>query len=194
LTSIRAAGGIGRHGFTVAGTWRQEFDMDVRFINPFVSAIMAVFKTMVNTDVKVKKPYVMTEPGTRSDVSGVIGFSGDASGCVVLSFPIEVACKAASSFAGVPIDENHPDFSDAIGELANMVAGNAKKDFAGMRVSISLPSVIVGKGHTVSSSKAFPRLVIPCETDFGPFEVEVGVVVEKPGTASGTRPLAAVAG
>ncbi len=166
--------------------------MDVRFINPFVSAISAVFKTMVNTDVRVGKPYVMTEAGTRADISGVIGFSGDASGCVVLSFPTEVACKAASAFAGTPIDEKHPDFSDAIGELANMVAGNAKKDFTGMRVSISLPSVIIGKNHTVSGSKAAPRLVIPCETAFGGFEVEVAVVVEKPGQPTGTRPLAAV--
>lgn len=165
--------------------------MDVRFINPFVSAISAVFKTMVNTDVKIGKPHMMVEPGTRADVSGVIGFSGDASGCVVLCFPKTVACQVASAFAGVTIDETHPDFSDAIGELANMVAGNAKKDFTGMRVSISLPSVIVGTDHTVSASKATPRLVIPCDTALGSFDVEVAVIVEKPGPSSGTRPLAA---
>jgi len=153
--------------------------MDVRLINPFVSAVSAVFRTMVHTSVRVGKPFVKTEPGTHADVSGVIGFSGDASGCVVLSFPVEVACKAASAFAGVPMDQNHPDFADAIGELANMVAGNSKKDFSGFHISISLPSVIIGKGHVVSQSKAAPRLVIPCETDFGPMWVEVGMVVEK---------------
>lgn len=166
--------------------------MDVRFINPFVSAVVEVFRTMVHMPVTVHKPHLVTEPGTRSDVSGVIGFSGDASGCVVLSFPTDVACRAASAFAGIPIDEKHPDFADAIGELANMVAGNAKKDFTGMSVSISLPSVIIGKGHTVSGSRACPRLIIPCETTFGSFEVEVGMVIGK-ASAVANAPAAAVA-
>jgi chemotaxis protein CheX len=164
--------------------------MDVRFINPFVSAITAVFKTMVHAEVSVKKPYLKQDGGACADVSGVIGFSGDASGCVVLSFPTEVACKVVSAFAGVAIDSRHPDFADAVGELANMVAGNAKTGFAGLRVSISLPSVIIGKEHVVSQSKSFPRLVIPCDTPLGPFYVEVGMVVEKAGAPTGTRPLA----
>lgn len=167
--------------------------MDVRFINPFISSIKAVFRTMVNTEVTVGKPYVHNESAATADVSGVIGFSGDASGCVVLSFPKEVACKAASAFAGIDIDEAHPDFADAVGELANMIAGNAKKDFAGMSVSISLPSVIVGKEHVVSQSRLCPRLIIPCETGLGTFQVEVAMIVEKCQTGMARVPVVAAA-
>ena len=74
---------------------------------------------------------------------------------------------------------DHPDFTDAIGELTNMVAGNAKKDFPGCSVSISLPSVIIGPGHSVSQSKACPFLVIPCETELGDFNVEVAIIADK---------------
>jgi chemotaxis protein CheX len=167
--------------------------MDVRFINPFVTAIQSVFKTMVSTEVQIKKPYMKSEVVASADVSGVIGFSGDASGCVVLSFPKDVACKAASAFAGVEIDENHPDFADAVGELANMIAGNAKKDFVGMNVSISLPSVILGADHVVSQSRTCPRLVIPCGTALGSFYVEVGMIVDKAKIASAV-PAAVVVG
>lgn len=165
--------------------------MDVRFINPFIASIKSVFGTMVNTQVVVGKPRVGNDTETTADVSGVIGFSGDATGCVVLSFPTDVACKVASAFAGVTMGADHPDFSDAIGELANMVAGNAKKDFAGLRASISLPSVIIGRGHVVSQSRSWPRLVIPCETSLGAFFVEVGMVVEKQAAVAASAPAAA---
>lgn len=159
--------------------------MDVRYINPFVAAIKRVFETMVKTQVNVGKPVLKDQVTFAPDVSGVIGFSGDAAGCVVLSFGLDVARQAVERFAGVSIDPSNPDFSDAIGELANMVAGNAKTQFEGMNISISLPSVIVGKDHTVSPSRHPPRIVIPCETGYGTLYVEIGMTLnKKPATAN----------
>lgn len=154
--------------------------MDVRYINPFIRAIKNVFSTMLKIEVNVQKPHVKTDGRASADVSGVIGFTGDATGCVVLSFPKDVACKAASTFAGMQITLESPDLVDAIGELANMVAGNAKKDFEGVRISISLPSVIIGEDHIVGQSRMVPRLVIPCASPLGDFYVEVAMMVDKP--------------
>ncbi len=152
--------------------------MDVVYINPFVRSIKRVFETMVKVKVRVGKPITRHDAYASADVSGIVGFSGDAVGTVVLSFPKEVACQVASQFAGTEIDEDHPDFADAVGELANMVAGSAKTDFEGMNVSISLPSVIIGKDHTVSQSKVSPRIVIPCECEFGAIFVEIGMEIK----------------
>ena len=78
------------------------------------------------------------------------------------------------------ITQDHEDFTDAIGELANMVAGGAKSQFEGMDISISLPNVVIGQAHVVSATKKSPRIIIPCTTDVGPFEVEVGMeTIEK---------------
>lgn len=155
--------------------------MDVRFINPFISAIRNVFGTMVQTEVTIAKPLLRPDEYRSADVSGVIGLSGDVTGAVVLSFPDKVACRIASSFAGTELTASDEDFTDAIGELANMVAGNAKKDFDGLCVSISLPSVIIGAGHVVSQSpKTSPQLVFPCQSPFGPFDVEVAMLAERP--------------
>jgi chemotaxis protein CheX len=163
------------------GSWGlQETVMDVRYINPFMRAIRNVFQTMLKLDVSMQKPHVKNEAKASADVSGVIGFSGDATGCVVLSFPRDVACKVASTFAGTPIDLESPDMIDAIGELANMVAGNAKKDFEGVRICISLPSVVIGHDHIVSQSRMVPRLVLPCQSPLGDFYVEVAMKVDKP--------------
>ncbi len=153
--------------------------MDARLINPFVSAVRNVFRTMASTEVRVGKPYISTGGPCSADVSGVVGLSGDATGCAVLSFPRAVACRAASSFAGVEIDVDHPQFVDAIGELANMVAGSAKRDLRGVRCGISLPTVVIGREHVFSQSQTAPRLVVPCKTVLGDFFLEVALRVEK---------------
>ena len=158
--------------------------MDVKFINPFVQAIGNVFRTMMHTEVTVGRPYVKAEPAAPIDVSAIIGLSGDVTGSVVLSFDEESAVAIASKFSGADVKPDHPDFADALGELANMVAGNAKKDFQGYDVNISLPSVIIGQGHTVSASHVAPQLVIPCECPLGSFAVEVSVETDKQQSAT----------
>lgn len=167
--------------------------MDVRFINPFIMSVRKVFQTMLATEVKVGKPTVITanHEGT-ADVSAVIGLSGDAVGCVILSLPMQTGEAAASKFAGMTLTREHPDFADALGELANMVAGQAKAQLDGMNVSISLPSVIVGPDHVVSQSRQWPRLHLPCESPLGMFIVEVAMIIEKR-EAGSAQPFAAAA-
>jgi len=68
----------------------------------------------------------------------------------------------------------HDDFADAIGELANMIAGSAKKDL-GHTASISVPNVVIGGGHIIARLSEVPCLVIPCRTPVGNFAVEVNI-------------------
>ncbi len=154
--------------------------MDVRYINPFIVSIKDVFGTMAGVEVQVLKPMMKVGHSETVGVTGVIGLSGDATGACLLCFPTDVACKLASAFAAEEMSESHPDFADAIGELANMVAGGAKGQFEGLAVSISLPSVVIGDPHEVivtGASSGTPRLIIPCQTELGQFHVEVAMVV-----------------
>ncbi|MCH8853020.1 MAG: chemotaxis protein CheX [Planctomycetes bacterium] len=156
--------------------------MDVRYVNPFIVSIKQVFSTMVGVEVQVLKPTMKVNGSGVVGVSGVIGFSGDAAGACLLCFPTDVACKLASAFAGEEMSESHPDFADAIGELANMIAGGAKSQFDGLAISISLPSVVIGNPHEVTVTGVpsnAPRLIIPCDTELGQFHVEVAMVVGK---------------
>ncbi len=168
--------------------------MDVRYVNPFIKSICNTLEMMCSQKTTVGRPALKTpECMSGSDVSSIIGFSGDAAGSVVLHFSFDTASKLASSFAGIDITPDHADFADALGELANMVAGGAKAQFEGLDVSISLPNVVVGKNHNVSASKTSPRIIIPCSCESGNFEVEVGMEIKKPtgvaaaGAASGAN-------
>lgn len=157
--------------------------MDVRYINVFIGSICNTFETMCRLPVTVGKPEKKGNNEPKTDVSSIIGFSGDAAGSVILHFSFDTAAKIATNFAGVEITPQHPDFADALGELANMVAGGAKSQFQGLNISVSLPNVIVGSNHNVSASKNSPRVIIPCSTEAGTFHVEIGMVLTQPAEA-----------
>lgn len=152
--------------------------MDVRFINPFLASIKNVFKTMVEVEVRIGTPRTPGGASPKADVSSIVGFSGDVVGSVAMCFPLSTAVSVAGKFARCEMTQEHPDFADAIGELANMVAGNAKSRFQDLTVSISLPRVVIGKDLRLLGSRCSPALLLPCESDLGPFSVELVVEVE----------------
>ena len=161
--------------------------MDVRFVNAFVGSIVQVFKTMMKTTVTVGKPVLKQDRLVSSDVSAVIEMSGDAQGCVALSFPADVACKAVSRFAGAELTVEHPDLTDAVGELANLVADTARKEFADCNVTVAPARVIVGAGHQVSRTQASPFLLFSCQTELGAFNVEIALVNLKSSAGAARR-------
>lgn len=146
--------------------------MDVRYINPFLSSIKNVFDTMIHVPFNIGKPKLKGDTTPLYDVSGIIGLSGDVTGCVVINLSKAVALQLASALLFEDITEINADCTDAIGEVANMISGNAKKDFPGGDVSISVPSIVIGKHSTVYPSNK-PIISIPCETSAGRMMVDV---------------------
>jgi chemotaxis protein CheX len=149
--------------------------MDASSINAFVKAVENVFSMMLQTSVTVHEPVLKATHEPKYDVSGIIGISGDMFGVIVLSFPVEVAERVASMFTGMTLKVDDEDFTDAVGELVNMVSGNAKASFEDKRCQISCPTVVVGKGHTVFRQRNIPSIELPCSCDCGDFIVEISV-------------------
>ena len=168
--------------------------MDPSLITPFIASIQNVFSTMLQLPVTIKEPHLKRESGTTFDVSGIIGMSGDVVGSVVLSFPKQTAVRLVALFTGTDMTADSPDFPDAIGELSNMVSGNAKGMFSGKRkVQISCPSVVIGSGHTVTRPRDIPCVAIPCSCDCGDFTVEICVQDRSAAPTAAAATLAAKA-
>ena len=141
---------------------------------PFVRSVRDMFQTMLSMEVTIGKPYRKTGSHGAPYVSGVIGFSGQLTGCVVVGFPRNVANILVEKFAGAAMDDSTPDFADAIGEITNILVGSAKSAME-MKVSISIPSVIIGTGYTVAGLSAIPCFIIPCSCAAGEFTIEISV-------------------
>ncbi len=148
--------------------------IDTKLIAAFVKSATNVLQVMVGLHCQVGKPYLKNESSPNYDVSGIVGFSGDVVGSVVVSFLEDTAVKMVEKFSGMSLTTKSEDFVDAVGELCNMIAGNAKKDF-GLNASISIPNVVIGTAHTIARMKDVPCIAIPCHSECGDFSVEVNI-------------------
>jgi chemotaxis protein CheX len=148
--------------------------LNPKLILPFIASVRDVFRTMLGVEPTIERPRVKEKPGTEYDYSGIVAFSGNIVGTVVVSFHRDSAIKMVEKFAGSPIEPDTGDFADALGELTNMIAGAAKKDL-GSAASISVPTVIMGRGHTIARPSDVPCLQVPCVTALGPFAVEIAI-------------------
>lgn len=149
--------------------------IDPSYIKPFVVAAKNLFETMIEVPFKLGKPTLKKGSDVPPhEISSIIGLSGTVTGSVVISFSHEVAYEMVSALIGDEVTELDDDCTDAIGEIANMIAGNAKTDFPTKDNAISVPSVVVGK-HKVSYPTGVPIITIPCITDKGEMFIEIAL-------------------
>jgi chemotaxis protein CheX len=148
--------------------------MDRRYVTPFLDAIKDVFETMIDISFTLGRPGLKKEKAPSFEVSSIIGISGEMSGSVVINLSKETALELASGLLDEDLTDLDEDCIDAIGEVANMVAGNAKAGFPEKNTALSVPTVIVGK-HKVNYPSAIPIISIPCETSKGKFNVDIAL-------------------
>lgn len=149
--------------------------MNVEYINPFIEATLNVLKTMSRTEAMPGKPYLKKDQKALGDVSAVIGLTGEANGTISISFPEQSIAAVVSRMFGEPVSELEGELADAVGEISNMISGQARQQLekTGKLLHGSIPSVIVGKNHQISHFTTYPVIAVPFETPEGGFTIEV---------------------
>ena len=86
-----------------------------------------------------------------------------------------IAMEIAGAMLDTEFDEVDADVKDAMGEVANMLAGGLKSRFLddNLDVTLAIPTTVMGKGYSISSPKRSNRLVIPFEMVQGQFFVDM---------------------
>lgn len=149
--------------------------MDVDLINPFIDATVHVLETMASTKAEAGKPYLKKEQVARGDVSGVIGLIGETSGTISVSFSEESILSIVSNMFGEEMKELNEEIQDAVGEITNMISGQARKklDEKGRSLQAAIPTVIMGKNHSITHVTTYPIIAVPFTTDNGEFTIEI---------------------
>ena len=149
--------------------------MDVKMINPFINATLNVLETMASIKAESGKPYLKKDDVARGDVSGVIGFTGEKSGTVSVTFDELCILKIVSNMFGEEMKEINNEIADAVGEITNMISGQARKELEeiGNVFQGAIPSVITGKNHKLESVTEGPKIAIPFKTKAGNFTIVV---------------------
>lgn len=90
-------------------------------------------------------------------VYGIISFVGDPCWSFMLGLPRQTAALLVQSFLGCELEHESADMADAIGEIANIIAGDlvARLESHGIPAAMSLPTV--ARGHDV-------ELMLPHDT------------------------------
>lgn len=149
--------------------------MDVKSINPFIAATLTVLETMAMTKARAEPLYIKKEEAATGDVTAVIGLSGDTRGTVSVSFSEACATSIVSKMLGEEITSINADIKDAVGEIGNMISGQARAQLEemGRVMYAAVPTVITGANHSISHITTYPIVAIPFVTDDGGFTIEV---------------------
>jgi chemotaxis protein CheX len=156
--------------------------MDVKLINPFVASVINTMQTIMGVETEQLSLAIKNGNQAHGDISGIVGFASNVlNGSISLSFPAETAKEMYKRMVGETVTDINDDIRDTVGEIANIVAGGAKKELAEMDLSyeISLPTVVMGHDHTLSHKGGTPVVVVPFKFDTHHFEMEISMKFNK---------------
>lgn len=142
--------------------------MNVKFLNPFVDAAHEVLTKEVNCIISRGELRLDHGVYNTDDVTVMIALVGAVEGTVFYSMSSQTSILIASSMLGEKIDTFDNLAQSGIAELGNVITGRASMMLSrsGFEATISPPSLIIGKGASISTLD-YPRLVVPFETSFG---------------------------
>ena len=147
----------------------------MEFPKKIVETTEEIFSTMIFMDVSADAPLNQGKQDLGCHVAAMIGLTGGFSAMLGIHCPETVGLAISGAMLGMEIEEIDADVKDALGEIANMVAGGLKERFATENIDLELaiPTAISGKSYTIASPTKSNRIIIPFSIEQGPFFIEM---------------------
>lgn len=150
--------------------------MNVKFLNPFVNAASEILSLEMHEVVERGELRLETGLYVADDVTVIISLIGAVTGTVFFSMSNESAIQLASTLMGEKFYTLDKLGQSGIAELGNVITGRASMKFAeaGYETNISTPSLILGKGATISTLE-YPRLIVPLKLSEGSVTIQLAL-------------------
>jgi chemotaxis protein CheX len=123
-------------------------------------SVFEVFASMLGMAVTVVPPPIPLI-GEGDERTAIVGYSGAMRGCCEVQLNEQAATAVATAMLGSPEGLDGDSLDDAVGEIANMIAGGWKDrvpDLSSL-CAISPPTVITGRAYKVHMSRPSTKLV-----------------------------------
>lgn len=146
-------------------------------VEHLVETTLDVFATMIARPLQSAPPtYNTAQPGAA--VVATVGFTGSLKGLVVVRCSKAAGLEITAAMLGLEPDAVVADVPDAMGEVANMVAGGfrTKMSSGDDRWEITMPVVTSGEQFTITYSTDTFRVV--CPFTMGSHDIFVELVVQ----------------
>ncbi|WP_415890601.1 chemotaxis protein CheX [Neptuniibacter sp. SY11_33] len=133
-------------------------------IEVFINSLERFYQQINLDEIEIGVPYLLdsNEPIVE-DFTGIIGISGQRKGCVYYTCPRAMLSYILIAMGENEVSNNH--LCDLAGEIANTIAGNARK-FFGAEFLISVPVVLQGEPEKINLPQNTRCIVIPTKWKF----------------------------
>ena len=122
----------------------------------FVDSVRRYFVKTTASEPKITAAFLGTEKIESYDFTGVVTFSGTYQGQVMVSMPSQLLRELL--LIQHETDTSDDNMLDTVGEIANTLAGNARKVF-GNGLLISVPIKMKGKSGARASMRKHPYVI-----------------------------------
>jgi chemotaxis protein CheX len=144
-------------------------------LGPFITATCTALSEMAGAEAVVRAVYQQAPQHTLGDIAAVVGLTSATERFLVLSFPQRTAAALAGRIlAGAAQEVDEDLIKDCVGEIANVVAGQAKAMLAGgpYQFAFSIPQV-VGDASQCLPQQGLDCLVVDFSSDHGEFALQL---------------------
>jgi len=122
----------------------------------FVESVRNYFKVVTREEPQITSAYLGTSDLQGLDYNGIVTFSGAYNGHVIVSMPAQLL-KELLLMQGER-DVSQGNLLDAVGEIANTLAGNARKSL-GAGLQISVPMRLHGTAGLLARVRKHPYVI-----------------------------------
>ncbi len=178
LTDFRIATMIRWHVFQPSRSYRDSAaPMKEQYVNAFLFPAMLVWESELNTDLSFVGATPCSDSETMTDVSALVRVSGDLIGWVSYEFRNEDALRVVSLMLTERVFELDELGRSALGEMANMITGNAAAalEQAGFTCELKPPEFFSGVGREFPPTPAEVQIKAEFTSSVGSLAVRIAL-------------------
>lgn len=148
--------------------------MKSQYVNSFYQATQDVFRLMLDINLERGELQVIEDMISSKDANVVLGVTGDLKGMILFGFPKKMTLEMVKIMSGMEMDRIDGFVSSALGEIANIIGGNALTTLAKSHYICDIvpPQIFIGEYKSVSMANE-KALHLPLMTSIGEFEINL---------------------
>ncbi len=135
--------------------------LSANHINPFLMAAKKVFHDVCLTELQMQKPELKEAVFVEDSWVIIIGVTGEMRGQVLLGMSEKDACVVASKMCMTEVKQVDEFASSALGELGNMIMGNAATVFSSNHIGIDITPPTLSHGQVTFKANYAKSLCVP---------------------------------
>lgn len=150
--------------------------MNEEYVNAFLTPAVHVWEKELAVKLTLSGAEQVASQYTTNELTALIGISGRLEGNVLYGFTQDSARSIASKMIGQEVVEMDEMALSAIGEIANMITGNAATLLANLGAECEItPPVIIEPSGSRFTTFGGPQILVKFASDLGPLHIRISM-------------------